>query len=187
MLAQQVLWMLMNSLPTHHDHFLGLLNSHQRALHKICWVYGTHTHDRDDLLQEILAHLWSAFPRYDASRHFLTWMYRIALNVAIDHLRRNKRRGKEQSLHQHDGDKFGNHSTGISKQQELLDLHYLLQQQSDADRALLLLHLEGQSHREIGDILGITESNVSTRLNRLKQSLKQTILNDEQESHHATQ
>lgn len=68
-----------------------------------------------------------------------------------------------------------------------MDLHHLMEQQSEADRALLLLHLEGQSHREIGDILGITESNVSTRLNRLKQSLKRTILNDEQESHHATQ
>lgn len=169
-----------------HDSFVRLLQQHQRALHKVCWVYGTHSHDRDDLLQEIIAHLWSAYPGYEPDRRFLTWMYRIALNVAIDHLRRRKRQSRvwnnleQQALAATPG------VSDIERQQELLDLHCLLDQQSDADRALLLLYLEGQSHREIGDILGMSETNISTRLSRLKQSLRQTILQDSKETGHAT-
>ena len=54
-------------------------------------------------------------------------------------------------------------------------LRELLEQQSDADRAILLLYLEGHSYREIGEVLGTSESNVGTRLNRLKTSLRQAV------------
>jgi RNA polymerase sigma-70 factor (ECF subfamily) len=61
------------------------------------------------------------------------------------------------------------------KRQQLQELRDLLEQQNDADRAILLLYLEGHSHREIGEVLGTSESNVGTRLNRLKTSLRQSV------------
>lgn len=67
-----------------------------------------------------------------------------------------------------------------TKHQQLQDVHKLLELQSDADRALLLLYLEGHSHREIGEVLGMSESNVGTRLNRLKKSLKESIQEPDQ-------
>lgn len=125
-------------------------------------------------MQEIVGQLWMAFSRYDRNRKFSTWMYRVALNVAIDYRRRLKRWGR----HTEPFDECGVHSNpadDTAKQQQLRDLHELLEQQNDADRALLLLYLEGHSHREIGEVLGISESNVGTRLNRLKKSLKESI------------
>ena len=54
-------------------------------------MYGHNRHEREDLLQEITVQLWKAFPKYDAHRSFVTWMYRIALNVAIDFHRKRER------------------------------------------------------------------------------------------------
>ncbi len=155
-----------------HDQFLTLLTANQRPLMKVCWVYTSNTHDRDDLLQEITSHLWSAFPRYDRSRPFSTWMYRVALNVAIDFQRRKKRWGRT-ATGLDEGSVPSNDNT--DKQEQLDEVRELLQQHNDADRAMLLLHLEGHSYSEIGDVLGISETNVGTRLNRLKSELRHTV------------
>ena len=72
----------MDPPPSDHEHFLSLLEAHQRPLLKVCWAYGRTAHDRDDLLQEIVARLWAAFGRYDPGRKFSTWMFRVALNGA---------------------------------------------------------------------------------------------------------
>ncbi|MFO0812814.1 MAG: sigma-70 family RNA polymerase sigma factor [Gemmatales bacterium] len=162
--------MSMGSPASDHDLFLSLLATHQRQLLKVCWVYGASGHDRDDLLQEITRQLWASFPRYDRSRSFSTWMYRVALNVAIDQRRRSRRAAATVSLVETDAMEDDDHE----RREQLAELRELLLQQSEADRALLLLHLEGHTHREISDILGITETNVGTRLNRLKQSLRQS-------------
>lgn len=72
--------------------FLSLVETHQRMLMNVCWAYTRTPDDRDDLFQEIVARLWSAFAGYDRERTFSTWMYRVALNVAIDCRRRGQRR-----------------------------------------------------------------------------------------------
>lgn len=176
----------MDQTRSDHEYFLSLLETHQRPLLKVCWVYGNSSHDRDDLLQEITGRLWSAFPRYDRNRKFLTWMYRVALNVAIDFQRRQRKRVKETaSLEDPAGIVHATPKDDATKQEQLRELRELLNQQSDADRALLLLYLEGHSHRDIGDCLGMTESNVGTRLNRLKKTMRQAVqgsANDERGS-----
>lgn len=157
-----------------HERFLALLDAHRRALLKVCWAYANASHDRDDLLQEIIGRLWSAFPRYDACRVFSTWMYRVALNVAIDFQRRQRRRGSRTGPL--DADVADPSPNDPAREHQLLDLRAPLDQQDDADRALLVLYLEGHAHREIGDVLGLSESNVGTRLNRLKQSMRAAAL-----------
>lgn len=173
-------------LENRHDGFIRLLETHQRALHKVCWVYGRNSHDRDDLFQEIVGQLWSSFARYDSQRTFSTWMYRVALNVAIDHQRRLNRRGTLSTTVEFNEELGIVSSHEEARQSQLVELRELLDQQSDADRALLLLYLEGHSHREIGEVLGISESNVSTRLNRLKQSMRQSVQQTVEGTIHAT-
>lgn len=152
------------------EFFLTLVGQHQRMLLKVCWAYTRSSHDREDLFQEIVARLWSAFGTYDRNRTFSTWMYRVALNVAIDFRRRQMRR-RDETANTDVTNQAASHSDG--QRQELLEeLHELLERQSDADRAILVLHLEGNSHREIAEIIGISESNVGTRLSRLKESLR---------------
>ena len=67
--------------------FEGLLQSHQGIVFKVANTYCWHSEDRADLVQEIVAQVWRAWPRYDPTRIFSTWMYRIALNVAISFVR----------------------------------------------------------------------------------------------------
>lgn len=158
-----------------HEHFLTLLKSTQRQLHKVCWVYGRSTHDREDLFQEIVAQLWRSFARYDRTRSFATWMYRVALNVAIDHRRKRQRLGK--GLTPLDENQAAETASSINDSQgeQLQELRELMDQQEEGSRALLFLYLEGHSLRDIGEVLGLSETNVSTRLHRLKQSMRQTI------------
>ena len=165
----------MASLSTNHEYFLSLLQDHRRLLLKVCWVYTNTSHDRDDLLQEIVGQLWKSFSKYDRSRNFSTWMYRVALNVAIDYQRRLRRLGRMNAGLGHDAAEIPAVIDDVTKQDQLRELRDLLNQQDDADRALLLLYLEGHSLREIGEVLGISESNVSTRLYRLKQSLRLSV------------
>jgi RNA polymerase sigma-70 factor, ECF subfamily len=164
----------MGSNTSTHDLFLSLMESHKRALLKVCWAYGPSSHDRDDLLQEMASRLWAAFGKYDANRKFSTWMYRIALNVAIDWRRRQHRFRKEIVSLESDSVADAK-SIADSKLEQLADLRELMERQSDADRAILLLHLEGASHREVGEILGLSESNVGTRLNRIKNNLRTAV------------
>src|ERR1700685_1694919 len=162
--------------PSDHEHFLSLLESHQRPLFKVCWTYSRTSHDRDDLFQEIVGRLWTSFAKYDRSRKFSTWMYRVALNVAIDFRRRQQRWGRETaSLDEGGAAVPAEAPDDATKRQQLRELRELLERQRDADRAILLLYLEGHSYREIGEVLATSASNVGTRLNRLKTSLRQSV------------
>jgi RNA polymerase sigma-70 factor (ECF subfamily) len=153
--------------------FLSLVETDERMLLKVCWAYTSTSHDRDDLFQEIVVRLWAAFGSYDRKRPFSTWMYRVALNVAIDFRRRRQRR-LFASRNLDEG--YDPASPGDEpKHEQLQELHELLERQNEANRALLLLCLEGNSYHEIAEIIGISESNVGTRLNRLKKSLRESV------------
>jgi RNA polymerase sigma-70 factor (ECF subfamily) len=158
---------------TDQELFLSLVEAHQRMLLKVCWAYTRSSDDRDDLFQEILGRLWSAFGSFDRTRTFSTWMYRVALNVAIDCRRRRQRR--DVSIQSLDEARDSPRPRDERKQDQLEELHELLEQYDDADRAILLLCLEGYSYREIGEVMGISESNVGTRLSRLKKSLRESV------------
>lgn len=144
---------------------------------KICWVYTRTPHDRDDLFQEITARLWAAFGTYDRNRRFSTWMYRVALNAAIDFRRTRLRRHLEIQTPQGVVDPLSREDQ--PKQEQLQELRELLEGLNEADQAILLLYLEGNSYREIAEIIGISESNVGTRLNRLKSSLRKSVISSE--------
>jgi RNA polymerase sigma factor (sigma-70 family) len=79
-----------------HEWFLSVLDSHRRLIHKVCWSYSNSPDDHEDLLQEIALRLLSAARNYDPTRKLSTWIYRVALNVAIDFHRKRCRRSREQ-------------------------------------------------------------------------------------------
>jgi RNA polymerase sigma-70 factor (ECF subfamily) len=159
-----------------HREFADLLERHRGIVLKVAGSYADNPDDRADLAQDIAAQLWRAWPGYEPSRPVTTWMYRIALNVAISHLRGRSLRDRhhvpdEDELHDVRG-----HDTTIGEDHEAAQQLRLLERVIAAlpplDRALMLLYLEERSHREIADVLGIGESNVSTRISRLKQRLR---------------
>lgn len=159
-----------------HRAFADLLERHRGIVLKVAGSYAANPDDRADLAQDIAAQLWRAWPSYAPDRPVTTWMYRIALNVAISHLRGRSLRDRhhvpyDDALHdagEHDAAVVDDHETG----QRLRMLERVIAALPPLDRALMLLYLDERSQREIADVLGISESNVSTRISRLKQRLR---------------
>lgn len=152
--------------------FVVLLDQHRRMVFKVASTYARPA-DREDLAQEIAAQVWRAFPGYDSSRPFSTWLYRIALNVGISHLRRLAMRERrtvplDPELHETADPQAA--EPGEDEAPRLLG-HFIAQLDA-LDRALLLLYLDERPYREIADILGISETNVSTKINRLKERVR---------------
>ena len=155
--------------------FSALLQRHRGIVFKIAGAYARHAEDRADLAQEIAAQLWHAYPRYDPARSFGTWMYRVALNVAISHLRGLRLRHQLVSLDDAAHDLADGNAADPERAQQLRLLQDFIRRQPPLDRALLLLYLEDRPQREIADILGIGESNVSTKIGRLKQRIRNEL------------
>ena len=160
--------------------FESLLERHAGIVRKVAFGYSRNENDRRDLTQDILLQLWKTYPRYSPDRPFSTWMYRIALNVAISALRKQSRPGREPMPFDESAHDVPHESGDSSRTEErTATLHQLISECQPLDRALLLLYLDDCSYREIGAVLGLSETNVGTKLNRLKQGLRQKLTDKE--------
>ena len=152
--------------------FLELVEENQDIVHKICHLYAWNADDRKDLGQEIVCQLWKSYPSFRSDSTFTTWMYRVALNTALLNVRRNRRRIRTESLSARHGDI----PDGVGSREEhgkIGRLYEAISRLHPFDRAIILLYLEQFSYREISDVIGISESNVSVRLVRIKKKLKE--------------
>ncbi len=155
------------------DKFLSVIDNHKGILYKIANNYCKNGEDRKDLIQEIIYQLWKAFDNYNPQFQYSTWIYRISLNVAISFYR------KERTITKNKVDIDGSLLvvSDILFNQEMEDNLNLLQQfiyeLKEMDKAIMLLYLEQKSHKEIAEIIGISESNVGTKVSRIKLLLSQ--------------
>jgi RNA polymerase sigma factor (sigma-70 family) len=175
--------MTLNATEMQRERFSRLLEQHRKIVFKVANTYARLADDRADLAQEISAQLWRAFPAYDEARSFSTWMYRIALNVAITHLRSTRQRDAHSlpfDESAHEGALVG----AIDEPDERVrDLYRIIEKLDPLNRALLLLVLEERSYREIAEILGLSETNVATRISRLKQRIRDDHSANDQTDH----
>ncbi len=149
--------------------FIELLEKNKKLVFKIANVYGKNEEEIKDLVQEITLQLWKSFPGYNPKYAITTWMYRIALNVSISFYRKEKSRKK---IHQELSDKSQILFWEEYKQDDKLTLLYrFIDQLKTFEKAVIVLYLEGRKNTEIAEILGISSSNVSTKLNRIKTKL----------------
>lgn len=158
--------------------FVRLLEKHGGIIRKVAAGYASSHADRSDLMQEIALQLWKAYPRYSPERPFSTWMYRVALNVAISFLRRNTRR-QTLPLDEIGHELVHDPAHDPEMEERIVLLQQVIARREPLERALLLLYLDDHSYREIGTILGLSETNVATKLNRLKQQLRQELTKPE--------
>ena len=149
--------------------FLALLEQHRKIVLKVAYAYCRDANAREDLSQTIVAELWRAFPRYDNRCAFATWMYRISVNVAISFHRRESRHRDVLPA----GDTLPEHVMNDNGAAARDLLHEYLDRLDDLSRALVILHLDGYSYDEIAQILGISSSNVGTKLSRIKLRLRE--------------
>lgn len=157
--------------------FADLLEANRRIIFKVVNGYCRNPADREDLAQDIVTQVWRAFPRFDPRRKFSTWMYRIALNVAISFVRSSSFRGQHTvPLDEAHHDVTCHAPREGESDEKIRQLYGFIDQLDELNRALALLYLDECSYRDIADVLGITETNVATKIGRLKQRLRRDLL-----------
>jgi RNA polymerase sigma-70 factor (ECF subfamily) len=156
------------------NEFLKLISENQGIIYKICNVYTNSREDKDDLKQEIILQLWKSYSGFQGNSKFTTWMYRIAFNTAITNIRKSKRHpimealsGTELSISEKEDIDYLNN--------DINSLYKAIAKLKDVEKAIVMLFLENKSYKEIGEIIGISEKNVSVKLVRLKEKLKKLM------------
>ena len=146
------------------------LASHKGILFKVVHAYAFEHADRQDLFQEIVVQVWHSVSAFRGESSVPTWMYRVALNTAIAWTRRENRhqRGK-QPLEVVEG--LLTTAPSSSPDPRVEWMYRQIAELKDVDRSVALLLLDGFSYREIAAIVGITESNVGVKINRIKSAL----------------
>jgi RNA polymerase sigma factor (sigma-70 family) len=162
----------------------ALIRRHAGLIHKIAYAYCRGATDREDVVQEIALQLWRSRARYDARFRETTWIYRIAINVAISYHRRERRHRETVPIDEH--------PVVIEPVELGDDLERLLRcvdELGALDKALVVLYLEGNDHASIAEVLGISTTNVGTRIARIKvrlrAALEERARTDERKQHGA--
>jgi RNA polymerase sigma factor (sigma-70 family) len=151
--------------------FQEIIEQHKGILFKVARTYCPDEEDRQDLIQEMMIQIWQSVHKYNDQYKISTWLYRISLNVAISFYRKNSTRTKkftdlnEQMMETPVEDKSEN-------ERQLNLLEQFISELKEIDKALMILYLEDKSHIEIAEILGMSVSNVGTKVGRIKEKLK---------------
>lgn len=148
--------------------FENWLTSHKGLIFKVVRVYARTAMDQDDLFQEIAIQIWRSVPAFRKESAVTTWIYRISFNVAIKWVRKEKRLQPTEAL------EHLTHTLHENRNQSDERLDWLLEEISkldEIDRSVTLLLLDDFSYKEMASILGISESNIGVKINRIKKHL----------------
>lgn len=147
--------------------FLVLIEEHNAAIESVCRSFcGSIREDREDLRQEIVINLWTGWQRQHPFGSGSAWLWRVAVNTAISFRRRQKRQIETVAPQ---GVEYPEDSTD---REAVETLNALMQRLPARDQRLLRLYIDGWRHKEIAAMLGTTESNIQTRMGRIKAKLK---------------
>lgn len=151
--------------------FLSVLDSHKRIIYKVANTYCNDKSEQDDLIQEIIIQIWLSIDNFNHKYKWSTWIYRIALNISISYYRKNRTR-KEKTVSLSPIIEIPSVNEIYHEDDDFILLRQFMRELKEIDRALILLHFEGLSSKEIADIINTTQSNVTTKVLRIKNKLK---------------
>ncbi|MBQ6192928.1 MAG: sigma-70 family RNA polymerase sigma factor [Prevotella sp.] len=149
--------------------FTKTVTEHKSTIYTVCYMFSQDADEVNDLFQEVLVNLWKGFESFEQRSDIRTWIYRVALNTCIS-LDRKKRRQATARLSM-DINLFEDRDED-TRQVDML--HKRIAKLQPFDRAIVLLWLENLPYDEIGQIVGISAKNVSVRLYRIREQLKQS-------------
>lgn len=155
------------------DRFQLLIKENKGIIYKVASSYCRDADDRKDLMQEIILQLWRSFTRYDEKYKFSIWMYRVALNVSISFIRKEIRRKDYALKFDQSIIEIVDESISHETEDNFKLLHQFIGELDELNKALIILYLDEHSYKEIASILGLTETNVATKINRIKEKLRQ--------------
>lgn len=162
-------------MKTKEQEFLARIESHKGILHKVSKMYMDNTDNQQDLFQEIICQLWKSYDSFKGESQFSTWMYRVAINTAIIFLKKEKKKVDKYEIASENIKE--DESDSHIKESQIEHFYKAVQKLDKIDKAIIFYQLEGFSHREIGENLGISEVNARVKLNRAKEKLKEIIKN----------
>lgn len=145
--------------------FMNMIKLHERIIYKVVSFYADIDQSTNDLYQEVILNLWKAYPSFRGESKVSTWIYRIALNTCITFFRRNKRKPNHTDL-------VGDIAEMPDNNDEIAELYNLINRLGKIEKALVLLYLDEKPYKEIAEITGMTVTNISTKINRIKEKLK---------------
>jgi RNA polymerase sigma-70 factor (ECF subfamily) len=152
-----------------------MIKANSNRLKAIACSYSCSVDGREDLLQEMLYQLWRGFASFKAQSQLDTWVYRVALNTAISHVRSRNTKPPMITGFDFEFEEVGqvdNAKHGVDiLEQFLLSLDKI-------DKAIMMLYLDDISHKKISDITGQSVNVISVRINRMKQKFKQQHMGD---------
>lgn len=148
--------------------FSRIVREHKSTIYTVCYMFSKDKQEVDDLFQEVLVKLWQGYATFQGKSDLRTWIYRVSLNTCISIDRKKKRRKTQPLL---EGIDLFDKNDADNRQTDML--HERIGRLQPFDRAIVLLWLENMSYDEIAQIVGISVKNVSVKLYRIKEQLKQ--------------
>lgn len=156
------------------EQFLSIFEENTGIIIKISRAYTNTSHDREDLINDIALELWESFEKFKGDSKVSTWIYRVALNTSMNYKRKKKKDSLFYSINDFKKDEII--PWLIQQEQEnsseLELLYTCIDELSEINKAIILLYLDGNSHDEISEIMGISKTNVGTRISRIKEQIK---------------
>ena len=153
--------------------FKEWLGEHRGTVLKVARAYTLTAEDSQDLAQEILLQVWRSLPQFQARATATTWCYRVALNTALAwHRKERRRHTRQRPLLNGEALPASGDIAREAEHRDLVErLYAAIRQLPGTETALVLLHLDGLSYRQVAEVLGVSEGNVGVKLNRVKKTL----------------
>jgi len=158
--------------------FLLILEQSIGVIIKIVNVYAHNKQDRKDLMSDIVFELWKSYPKFKGDAKISTWLYRVALNIALKTKRKrdNNKLLFVEELLTFDSDTLVDTSNDMS---DINLLYKCIDELNPINKAIILLYLDDKSNEEISEVTGLSRTNISTRLNRIREQLKKCMIKNE--------
>lgn len=154
------------------ERFIRALETNIAILIKISSAYAKSYHEREDLISDIIYQMWLSFHSFKGDSKLSTWIYRVALNTCMNY---DLKRKKDKLIFSDNLSDFNLHEvieTNISELQRYSVLYECINELDSFNKAIILLYLDGKSHEDISSIIGISLTNVGTRIGRIKALLR---------------
>ena len=156
--------------------FIEIIDDKIKLIYKISHMYCDNAIDIEDLFQDILSNLWVSYPNFQNKSKVSTWIYRVSLNTAITWLRdytKQSRRIEYTNLIPNLTNETDNTTDELCEQ-----LYGAINNLGKVDKAIIMLFLDDTPYEEIAEIIGLTKTNVATKIGRIKLKLKDYLSNN---------
>jgi RNA polymerase sigma-70 factor (ECF subfamily) len=154
------------------EQFVSVFEDNTGIIIKIARAFTRTSHDREDLINDIALELWKSFERFKGDSKISTWIYRVAINVSMNYKRKKK---KDSFFSFLDDFKKVDSLPWLIEQDNSSEseiLYNCIDELNEINKAIILLYLDGNSHDEISEIMGISKTNVGTRIGRIKEQIR---------------